>query len=417
MQIPNHPHPNDRASDALLKNRRVIFARNTSRYLYSHQLHTLKAFLGAGCEVFTLTPDDAFADNLAEAGCRTLFLPMVPSSKNPLREALTAAAFLRVYRKVRPHAAFHYTIKCNLYGGFAAASLGIPYINNVCGLGSAFASEGPLNRLARTAYRLTQRRAAQVFFQSPADLEYMRDRDLVTETQALLLPGSGVDLERFHPVQKKPARGSGGVVFVYAGRLLREKGFTQLAEAMRRIKAIAPDAVCRVHGFLEPGDSRFLSREELARWEAEGLLEYRGPLEDVRPAYADADCAVLPSYYREGIPKSLLEAAAMGLPIVATSLAGCRAVVRDGVNGFLCEPRDAASLADAMLRMLTAGAEGRARMGWNGREIAEAAFGEERVSRAYLDAARGLVRERERNGRSGPAVRYQRSENTSAQRQ
>jgi glycosyltransferase involved in cell wall biosynthesis len=173
--------------------------------------------------------------------------------------------------------------------------------------------------------------------------------------------------------------------------MLRDKGIALLADAMRRIRKDHPGAECRVYGFLQPGNPRFISREELDRWETEGVLTYCGPLEDVRTAYETADCVVLPTYYREGVPKSLLEAAAMGLPLIATSLTGCRAAVQDGVNGFLCKPRDSESLADALLRMVEAGPEERARMGRQGRERVEASFSEERVRYAYMVAARELI--------------------------
>jgi glycosyltransferase involved in cell wall biosynthesis len=233
-------------------------------------------------------------------------------------------------------------------------------------------------------------RTTQVFFQSPDDFDFMRDRGLVTEAQALVLPGSGVDLKRFQPRRIVAPSGT-GPVFVFAGRMLREKGLSEMAEAMRRVQKTVPAATCRVYGFLEPGNPRFVTREETDRWTAEGVLDYRGPVEDVREAYAEADCVVLPTYYREGVPKSLLEAAAMGLPLIATSLTGCRAAVQDGVNGFLCEPRDVGSLTDALLRMIAAGPEGRARMGRRGRERVEAAFSEERVTGAYLNAAKALL--------------------------
>jgi glycosyltransferase involved in cell wall biosynthesis len=376
-----------------LHGRRVVFAANTAWYLYNYHRNTIASFLRAGCQVVVLTPEDDHSRKLAALGCRTEFLPLRGASKNPVREARAAAAFFRIYRRLRPHLAFHFTIKCNLYGGLAAGRLGIPHVNNICGLGSAFDREGVFNRLAQAAYRFTHRRTDQVFFQNPDDFDFMRDRGLVSEAQALLLPGSGVDLDHFRPAGGDRAVNADGAdenapVFVFAGRMLREKGLAQLAGAMRLVRAQCPGATCRVYGFLEPRDPRYVSPEELALWQAEGLLQYRGPLDDVRPAYAAADCVVLPTYYREGVPKSLLEAAAMGKPLVATSLTGCRAALQDGVNGFLCEPRDVGSLAAALMRMIEAGPEGRARMGRQGRARVEAAFSEERVTRAYLDAAR-----------------------------
>jgi glycosyltransferase involved in cell wall biosynthesis len=385
---PSSPVPGD--ADRL-RNRRIVFAANTAWYLHNHHRTVLRAFLDAGAQVYALAPEGPRCEELAAEGCRVVPLPITPSSRNPLREARSFAAFVALYRKIRPDAAFHYTIKCNVYGGAAARLLGVPYVNNVPGLGSAFRNGGLMRFAARTALRVAQRDAARVFLQNPDDAGFMRRNGLVSEAQITLVPGSGVDLDRFAPATPSEGAPDRPVVFVYAGRLLREKGLAELAEAMRRVREIHPGASCRVYGFPQPGDARYVQRDELARWEDEGFVEFRGPLDDVRPAYAEADCVVLPTYYREGVPKSLLEAAAMAKPIVATSLAGCRAVVREGETGFLCEPRDVTSLAAALSRAIEAGPQGRAEMGRKGRALAEAAFGSERVARAYLDAAVTLM--------------------------
>ena len=378
---------------------RVVFAANTAWYLHNYYRNTLAAFRDAGWDVHVLCPGDANSRKLEALGCRHTELPLIPSSKNPFREARALTTFLRVYRALRPQVAFHFTVKCNLYGGFAASRLGIPHANNVAGLGSAFGREGWLNTAVGLVYGLTQRRSGRVFFQNPADMEFMRARGLVRDDQAVLLPGSGVDLEHFRPRPFVPARerlatgaeAAPGFRFVFAGRLLREKGLAELAEAMRSLRARGDDAHCDVYGFLDARDARYVTRAELAAWETEGLLRYAGPLEDVRAAYDTADCVVLPTYYREGIPKSLLEAAAMGKPLITTDQTGCREAVLDEYNGFLCKPRDARELALAMARMRDASPEARARLGANGRRLVESRFSEAHIIGKYLDAARLLA--------------------------
>ena len=183
------PGANSRPDPSLLAGRRVVFTANTAWYLHNHHRTVLKAFLDAGARVHVLVPEGPRCEELAEEGCRVVALPLRPSSHNPLREARAFASILAAYRSIRPHAAFHYTIKCNIYGGAAARVLGIPYVNNVPGLGSAFRSGGFTRFVAREALRVTQRGAARVFLQNPEDAAYMREQGLVTEAQAVLVPG------------------------------------------------------------------------------------------------------------------------------------------------------------------------------------------------------------------------------------
>jgi len=390
----------------------VLFVANTSWYLYNYYRNVLRTFITAGYEVWTASPADGYHEKLRDLGCTPVSIPLRPASKNPLSEAKALIGLLRLYHGHRPDLVFHFTIKCNLYGSIAATALGIPHVNGVPGLGSVFNEEGPrsglLGPFATWAYRLTQRRAFQVFFQNAYDLEFMVRRRMVRRDQTALLPGSGVNLDSFLPDRREP---SDEFVFVFAGRMLREKGLSYLAEAMRRLRAeeslgpggglggdlgqalprVSPRVTCLIYGFLEPGNPKYVTLEELDAWKAEGLMEYRGPLEDVKEAYHLADCIILPTYYREGVPKSLLEAAAMAKPILATDLPGCRQAVIHGVNGLLCAPRDTGALLEAMRRMVGMDEAARRRLGDNGRRRVETEFGESRVIARYLDTARAAL--------------------------
>lgn len=383
---------------------RVLFVANTSWYLYNYYRNVFRTFITAGYEVWTASPADGYHEKLRELGCSPVSLPLRPASKNPLREAKALIGFLRLYHRHRPDLVFHFTIKCNLYGSIAAAGLGIPHVNGVPGLGSAFNEEGPgtglMGPIATGAYRFAQQWAFRVFFQNAYDLEFMLQRKMVRPDQTALLPGSGVNLDSFLPDYRDP---SPEFVFVFAGRMLREKGLSYLAEAMRRLRAeesqglpgafprISPRVTCLIYGFLEPGNPKYVTLEELDAWKAEGLMEYRGPLEDVKEAYHLADCIILPTYYREGVPKSLLEAAAMAKPILATDLPGCRQAVIHGENGLLCKPRDTEALLKAMRRMAGMDEAERRRLGNNGRRRVETEFGESRVIARYLDTARAVL--------------------------
>jgi glycosyltransferase involved in cell wall biosynthesis len=286
-----------------------------------------------------------------------------------------------LYFRIRPSLAFHFTIKCNIYGAMACRLLRIRYVNNVSGLGSGFNARGFMKTLLGWLYRYTQNSAERVFVQNLPDLQFLTANGLVDEALAERIPGSGVDLDLFRP---HVSENDDAFTFVFAGRVLWEKGFPYLPEAMRILRRRGVDAKCLVYGMLNPKDGKYVPSGELAKWEAEGLVRYEGSLEDVRLAYRKADCVVLPSFYREGVPRSLLEAAAMAKPIITTDWIGCREVVVDGSNGLLCQPKDAQGLADAMEKMARMPKAQRSEMGNAGRFRVESLFSEDLVIRKYL---------------------------------
>jgi glycosyltransferase involved in cell wall biosynthesis len=261
--------------------------------------------------------------------------------------------------------------------------LGIPVINNITGLGAMFERSGPLNRLVGTLYRLALGRSAKVFFQNPDDRDLFVERRLIRQDEAGLLPGSGVDLEHFAP---RPAPEDGQVTFLMAARLLWAKGVGEYAEAARIVRARRDDVRFRLLGPIEPNGPGAVAESDLQKWRDEGLVDYRGSAADVRLELAEADCVVLPSYYREGTPRTLLEAAAMAIPVIAADSVGCREAVRAGETGLLCAPKSPESLAEAMLAIASMPPADRRAMGQAGRAFMERCFSEEVVHRAYLDA-------------------------------
>ena len=360
----------------------LVFSANTAWYLHNFRRNTLRAFLDLGHEVIAMAPPDAYADKLEKLGCRFIPLSMVPSSRNPWNEMRAMFAYFRTYRRLHPVMVFHFTTKCNLYGSFVARILGIPYVNNVAGLGRAFDSRNVFDLLVRHIYRFTQSGARRVFFQNQSDFARLTIKGGVSPERAEVIPGSGVDLKHFQPHSRPP---SDTFTFVYAGRILWEKGFPYLPEAMKLLRINKPKVECLIFGFTDERDPKCVPLKTLRVWETQGLIRYRGPLEDVREAYSQADCLVLPSFYREGIPRSLLEGAAMSKPIVATDWVGCREVVTDGVNGYLCRIKDAQSLADTMLKMVEAGKQKQLEMGAFGRMLMERHFDEKIILEKYLD--------------------------------
>lgn len=307
---------------------------------------------------------------------------------NPMRDFKLFSNFLRILARTKPVAVLGFTIKPNIYGALAARMAGVPFIPNVSGLGTAFLAGGLLSRFVSLLYKIAFRRCPVVFFQNPEDRNIFVTGGLVKRSQARLLPGSGIDLAYFYP----PAATEhvADLSFLYVGRLVGDKGVREYVEAARLLRLELPGARFKLLGSLDAGNRTSIGPDELARWKAEGIVELLGQAEDVRPFIAAASAIVLPSY-REGLPRSLLEGAAMARPLIATDEPGNREIVEDGVTGLMCQSRNAQSLADAMRRFAMLSSQQRAALGRAARAKAEARFSETIVIEAYLDALQQLM--------------------------
>lgn len=363
---------------------RVLIALNTAWNVVNFRAGLIRALVAQGYEVVAVAPRDAHADRLAALGARFVALPMDNGGTNPLRDLQLWWRFRRLLKAERPDVFLGYTVKPNVYGSLAAHSLRIPVVNNIAGLGAVFISQSPVTRLVRGLYRLALKRSAHVFFQNPDDQRLFIDGGLVGASITSLIPGSGIDLDRFVPV---PDNGRPGdeMCFLLIARMLWDKGVGEYVDAARSLKRRYPKLRFALLGFLDVRNPAAIARQQVDAWVAEGVVEYWGTSDDVRPDIARADCVVLPSY-REGTPRTLLEAAAMARPLVTTNAVGCREVVDDGVNGHLCEVRSAESLAVAMERLVCLSTGQRTAMGAAGRHKMVSQFDERWVIRAYMQA-------------------------------
>jgi glycosyltransferase involved in cell wall biosynthesis len=362
---------------------RILLTVNRTWNLYNFRLAVMRALLEEGHEVVCLAPDDETRLALESLGCRHIHLPMDNKGLSPLRDLALLVRFVRVFRRERPDVVLGYTIKNNLYGAMAARLVGTPFVPNVTGLGTAFLGGALMAAVARLLYRLAFSGVPVVFFQNEDDRDLFLEASLVRPGQARLLPGSGIDLAQFVPAPL-PGRGD-EVVFLLVARLLRDKGVGEFVEAARVVHRRFPAARFQLLGAVGDENRTAFDRATVDGWVAAGVVEYLGTTQDVRPFLREADCVVLPSY-REGTPRTLLEAAAMARPLVATDVPGCRAVAIEGETGLLCRARDAADLARALERMIELGPEGRRRLGAGARRLVEERFDEQRVVAAYRAA-------------------------------
>jgi glycosyltransferase involved in cell wall biosynthesis len=365
-----------------MSRKRVILSINASWNIVNFRLGLIRALQREGYEVIALAPPDAYSERLEALGVDYHPIAMDKQGVSPLRDLLLLARYWRLLGRVRPDCYLGYTAKPNIYGSIAARLRGIKVINNVSGLGTAFIRQTWLTRMVKALYRIAFRGSSTVFFQNDEDLgQFVRER-IVAPGKARLLPGSGIDLARFVPGE---ARTDGPFTFLMIGRLLWDKGVGEYVEAARIVRRAIPDARFRLLGPLDVANRTAVGRADVEKWVGEGLIDYLGEADDVRPHIADSDCIVLPSY-REGLPRTLLEGAAMAKPLIATDVPGCRALVEHGLNGRLCAVRDSGALAAAMLDVAALSPGERAALGAAGRAKVEAGYGEDRVASLYLEA-------------------------------
>jgi glycosyltransferase involved in cell wall biosynthesis len=313
-----------------------------------------------------------------------------------LRELATLRDIADIYRRQKPDLVHHVSVKPVIYGSLAARIVSIPAaVNALAGLGFVFSSSRSQARIIRwfvkLAFRwLLDRSNSCVLLQNPDDQKMLTSSRLVHSENTRLIRGSGVDTKRFAP-REEPIHPP--VVMALVARMLRDKGIPEFVEASKSLKQQGLPIRAILVGIPDPENPTSIAKSQLEAWQSEGWVEWWGQRDDIPELWAQSHIAVLPSAYGEGVPMSLIEAAACGRPIVTTDTPGCREIVQDGVNGLLVPVNDPAALAES-IRKLAVNAELRRQMGQQGRKLVEAQFSEEIVVAETLDLYRSLVENR-----------------------
>jgi len=377
------------------KGRSILFLVTEDWYFVLHRLPIARAALQAGYQVLVATQLSQHRDLLEGEGFTVIPMKWRRSSLNPLHALGEIRQILAIYRRYTPDLVHHIALKPSLYGSIAARWSGTaPVVNNLAGLGQAFSSTGLAASVIRqgliTAFRLLfRRRHSCTIVENTDDRQFLIDTVGMSPDRAVLILGIGVDEARF-AYHEESGQAIPAVVMV--SRLLWPKGVRELVEAGRLLRTRGLDVVIRLVGKPDEASSVSVPQEVLQAWHEQGDIEWLGHQDDIPKIWAEAAIAVLPSYYREGIPRSLLEAAACGRPVVTTDMPGCREIVEDGVNGYLVTPGDVASLADALEKLINDPLL-RARMGRAGREMVLARFTERQVVGQTLETYRSLLLE------------------------
>ncbi len=378
-------------------NKKIIVAVNSTFNLINHRVGLINGLLNKGYEVVAISPTDEFASRVKELDCHHVPLQMDRKGTNIGRDLLLFWRYRVLMKQHKPDIYLGFTAKPNIYGSLAAQSLGIPVINNISGLGTVFGAMSTtlfgkfLSRLVRILYKVALLRSKKIFFQNKDDRREFFEMGVVKDHLTDLLPGSGVDLDHFTytPItanqfspkinhEKKKTR------FLLISRMLWDKGIGEYVKAARLLTRRYPRTEFCMIGFLDFQNPEAISEAQINGWISEGIVQYLGVSNDVRPEIIKADCVVLPSRFREGTPRSLLEAAAIGRPIITTNSIGCRETVDDDVNGYLCIPNDTIDLSKKMERIIQLNDTQRYEMGRCGREKMETQFDEQIVIQKYL---------------------------------
>lgn len=366
--------------------RRLMFVVNNPAFFMSHRVPVALAVQQAGYDVHVATMDGPAVADIQALGMTHHAIPMTRSGKHPLQELGTLLALVRLFRRVRPDVVHLVTIKPVLYGGIAARIARVPgMVAAISGLGFVFLSNSLKMRLVRAVVARLYRVAlghpnSRVIFQNANDRDLLKSLGAVRDEQVVMIRGAGVDLDAYRASPEPPAP---PVVVSMVARLLRDKGVREFVEAAAMLRARGVPVTMQLVGGLDAGNPASATQQEVDAWQRDGAVQALGERSDIAELYAASHIAVLPSY-REGLPKSLIEAAACGRAVVTTDVPGCRDAIEPGQTGLLVPVRDAQSLADAIAR-LAEDAALRQRMGAAGRALAESEFDIKRVARVHVE--------------------------------
>ena len=357
-----------------------MFLVNHDVVIYNFRLELVERLIADGHQVVISSPYGERIEDLKALGCEYRPIAISRHGMNPVQELKLLKDYIALMKEVKPDIVLTYTIKPNIYGGMAAALLGIPYVANITGLGTAVEKGGLVQKITVMLYRLAFVKVQRVFFQNEENRQFFADRKIAVKKHGML-PGSGVNLQRFVPL----AYPEGNTTeFVFISRIMKEKGADQYLDAAEAIREKYPDTVFHVCGFCE--DDYEARLKEL---QDRDIIVYHGMVRDVKEVLAKTHCTIHPTFYPEGISNVLLESCACGRPIITTDRAGCREVVKDGVNGLVVKQRDTEDLIAKIEAFLSCSFEQRRAMGLAGRKKVEREFDRQIVVEAYLKEING----------------------------
>jgi glycosyltransferase involved in cell wall biosynthesis len=371
---------------------KAIFVSNTTLTIRNFRLGLMQDLQSKGVDVVFCAQDNGYAQEVVKKGFTYIPLTLSRKGTNFIADLKLISIFYKIYSRERPDIILHYTIKPNIYGSIAASLAAIPCINTITGLGYVFMKKNALYYLVKMLYKISCSFAQRTFFQNNDDLNLFLEKKLINRKKAMLVNGSGINTGFFNPdFCRLREKDSGIFVFLFTGRFLWDKGIGEFVEAARSTKQKYPNSRFWLVGIVDSGNPAGISEGVLNGWQEEGVITYWKEPNDIRPFICKADCVVLPSY-REGIPRSLLEALAMEKPIITTDTAGCRQVLEEGKNGFSVPVKNWQALFNAFCKMIEISPEVRLKMGRSGCEKVKKEFNQDIVNALYLRQIEQVVK-------------------------
>ncbi len=365
---------------------------NTSWHIYNFRTGLIKALQEMGYRVVAIAPQDIYSQKLVDTDMDYHDIKMNNMGTNILEDTKLTYSYYKVFKKIKPDLLLLYTIKPNIYGSIAAKMLNIPVISSITGLGTVFLHDNLSSKVAKLLYKVTLNIPGKVFFENPHDKKVFLDQGFVKKEKTVLTPGACIDTNEFRPIEQVKFNENNQPKFLFIARLVRDKGLIEYIDAIKLLRSKYPTIEFAILGPYYPGNPTAITEEEMDRWVEEGLVNYLGESDNVKSIISEYDCVVLPSY-REGLSRVLLEAASMEKPIVTTNVPGCKDVVEDGVNGFLCEKENAHHLAEKIEQIILLTNYDRMQMGKKGREKVVKEFDEPIVNDKYIAAIQEMLKQ------------------------
>ena len=360
-------------------NNKVVLMANDTTYVYNLRFAIIKELIKRGYEVYIVAEILKFEKELKDAGCNLINISIGRHGTNPLSDLKLMNKYKKILKEINPDYILSYNIKPNVYGGMACKRMKTRFMPNITGLGTALEYPGLMQKLTIMLNKMGLKKAYAVFFQNEENMDFFEKHHILSKkTKKILLPGSGVDLERHqlleYPDDKK-------IEFLYVARIMQDKGIDIYLETAKAIKEKYPNTEFNICGYCD--DDKY--KQILEDYEKQGIIVYHGEQKDMIPFFEMAHAVIHPSYYPEGMSNVLLEAAALGRPIICTDRSGCKETVEDGKTGFVVPIKNTEEVIKAVEKILNMSNKERKQMGLNGRKKMEQEFDRKFVVEKYME--------------------------------